>query len=231
MKTVPADGWVGGDARVTRGAWRLVANAVVVTIATIVSLPLLDLLSSPPPPTLTVRRVETVELPLPPPPPPPPAADLVRMPTPRPLPRLVEAPQTVATVAAPHLDLAPDLPAGIGDVAIRFPVATEAVLVAPDDLIFDVLDADSPPHPLGRLTPLYPPQARMRRVEGEVQVEFVVTADGAVTDAAVVYAEPAGVFEDAVLHTVRRWRFEPGVKDGRPVAVRVRQRMTFKLEE
>jgi len=231
MRGVPADLVVGGDARVTRGAWRLVANAVVVTIATIVSLPLLDLLSAPPPATLAVRRVDTVELPPPPPPPPPPVANPLRPPPPLPLPRLAEAPPRVAAVAAPLMALAPEMPTGIGDVAIRFPVATESLLVAPDDMIFDVLDADSPPHPLGRLTPLYPPQARMRRLEGEVQVEFVVTAEGAVTEASVVHAEPAGVFEDAVLHTVRRWRFEPGLKDGRPVAVRVRQRMTFKLDE
>ncbi|MFN3919007.1 MAG: TonB family protein [Methylohalobius sp.] len=80
-----------------------------------------------------------------------------------------------------------------------------------------------------RTPPLYPPEARSRGIEGKVVVEFTVTERGEVQDPAIVEASPPGVFEQAVLQSVRRWRFRPKEKDGKPIAVRARQPLEFKL--
>lgn len=82
-----------------------------------------------------------------------------------------------------------------------------------------------------RTPPLYPPQARSRRIEGTVVVEFTVTERGEVEDPAIVEANPPGVFEQAVLQSVRRWRFKPKEKDGKPIAVRARQPLEFRLRQ
>ncbi len=83
--------------------------------------------------------------------------------------------------------------------------------------------------PLVRTPPLYPPQAKRRGIEGEVVVEFSVTEAGKVKDPRIIESRPPGVFDRAVLAAVRRWRFKPKMKDGRPVAVQARQRLVFEL--
>lgn len=60
----------------------------------------------------------------------------------------------------------------------------------------------------------FPPAARDAGLSGSVVVRYRVTAAGAVRDAEVVSAEPAGVFEAAALKAVRGWRFRPGRKKG-----------------
>lgn len=80
-----------------------------------------------------------------------------------------------------------------------------------------------------RTPPLYPPEARSRRIEGKVVVEFTVTERGEVEDPKIVEANPPGVFDRSVLQSVRQWRFRPKEKDGKPIAVRARQPLEFKL--
>ncbi|MBL8257702.1 MAG: energy transducer TonB [Pseudoxanthomonas mexicana] len=57
--------------------------------------------------------------------------------------------------------------------------------------------------------PRYPPEALRSGTSGEVLVEITVGTDGAVTNARVVRATPARVFDREALNAVRRWRFEP----------------------
>ncbi len=80
-----------------------------------------------------------------------------------------------------------------------------------------------------RPPPWYPPEARSRRIEGRVVVEFTVTERGEVKDPVIVESSPPGVFDRAVLETVRRWRFHPKAQGGKPIAVRARQPLEFKL--
>lgn len=62
--------------------------------------------------------------------------------------------------------------------------------------------------------PVYPDQARIEGLEGYVEVEFEVGADGRVTHAQVTLAMPRGEFEQAALAAVRRWRLPPGTASG-----------------
>ncbi len=58
--------------------------------------------------------------------------------------------------------------------------------------------------------PAYPRNAMARRVSGWVEVNFSVDAAGRTRDVRVRNAEPPGVFDDAALAAVRRWRFAAG---------------------
>jgi len=58
-------------------------------------------------------------------------------------------------------------------------------------------------------SPRYPPEALRAGQSGEVQVEFTVAADGSVSNARVVRANPPRVFDREAVAAVRRWRFQP----------------------
>jgi len=57
--------------------------------------------------------------------------------------------------------------------------------------------------------PRYPPEALRSGTAGEVLVEITVGTDGSVTNARVLRATPARVFDREALNATKRWRFEP----------------------
>lgn len=77
--------------------------------------------------------------------------------------------------------------------------------------------ASATPVPVQMPAPRYPAQAARRGVEGVVRVRVEVGADGVPTDVAVVEGSGTRELDRAALEAVRRWRFRPGVADGRPV--------------
>jgi periplasmic protein TonB len=77
--------------------------------------------------------------------------------------------------------------------------------------------------------PDYPPDAYRSRSQGWVEVEFTVGADGSVSNAAVVNAEPSRVFNSAALNAIKRWTFKPKMDNGKAVDDRLRRRIEFKL--
>ncbi|HEX7043678.1 MAG TPA: energy transducer TonB [Burkholderiales bacterium] len=68
--------------------------------------------------------------------------------------------------------------------------------------------------PLVRIPPQYPPRAASRGIEGWVIVQFTITETGAVKDPKVVDAEPEGIFDEAALRSIVRWRYNPKVENG-----------------
>lgn len=83
---------------------------------------------------------------------------------------------------------------------------------------------------LSRTLPAYPGMARNRRVEGWVVVEITVDRNGHVRNPRVVQASPAGVFDQAAMDAIQRWRFKPARREGAPVEQRVRQKVNFRLD-
>jgi protein TonB len=87
------------------------------------------------------------------------------------------------------------------------------------------------PSPLaGNQTPKYPPQALRAGVEGSVSVRVEVDANGNATDVQVVErsGERSRDLDRAVTDAVRKWRFEPAMKDGKAVAGAVVVPVEFK---
>jgi TonB family protein len=111
---------------------------------------------------------------------------------------------------------------------------------AVDDTVLNKDDADALPTPtdeflvsqmpvvLSEVKPVYPPQAREARQEGAVVVDALIDASGSVRQAKVL--EGADVFRDSALVAIKQFRFKPALVEGRPVAVRIRYTLRFRLE-
>ena len=79
--------------------------------------------------------------------------------------------------------------------------------------------------------PTFPVSAREAGLSGWVDVQFVVKSDGLVSDVIITGAEPVGIFEQAAVDAVRRWRYKPAQRDGHAVDQRARLRMKFALDK
>ncbi|HWS26203.1 MAG TPA: TonB family protein [Xanthomonadales bacterium] len=77
--------------------------------------------------------------------------------------------------------------------------------------------------------PAYPSQARQRRVDGWVELEFAVSTDGKVDDIVVLGSEPPRIFDREAVRAAARWRFEPRRENGVAVATRLRKTVSFKF--
>jgi len=88
---------------------------------------------------------------------------------------------------------------------------------------------DVKPVPIERAEPQYPIELRRANVTGQVIVEFVITTKGKVVNAFAVRSTHSG-FESAAVTAVSKWRFQPGMKNGRHVNVRMQIPISFKLD-
>lgn len=77
----------------------------------------------------------------------------------------------------------------------------------------------TPPRAIFQPPPLYPAMLMAAKISGEVKVEFTIDANGDVKNPRVVKSTDAR-FEAAALEAVATWKFTPGSKAGRNVAVR-----------
>ncbi|HEY1875405.1 MAG TPA: TonB family protein [Steroidobacteraceae bacterium] len=83
---------------------------------------------------------------------------------------------------------------------------------------------------LRAIPPDYPPAAMAQRIAGSVTLEYSVDTRGEPRDIHVVEATPPGVFDQAAINAVKRWRYAPEVVDGKAVDVPgVRTRVRFEL--
>lgn len=95
--------------------------------------------------------------------------------------------------------------------------------------IFDPSALDQMAIPTIQMQPAYPEALRRRSVEGTALVEFIVDAKGNVHDPHCLEATHPD-FAWAAVDGVKKWRFQPGKKAGRPVATRLRQLIIFSLK-
>lgn len=128
-------------------------------------------------------------------------------------------------------ELAVAVPGGAPAIAIKLDLDPSLFGDGPPrgDLVFEAGALDTPPAARVRSEPPYPYRARQRGIEGEVRVRLLVKADGSVDNVEILSADPAGVFEEAVLQTVPRWSFSPGKIGGRAVASWVVTTVHFQL--
>ncbi len=97
---------------------------------------------------------------------------------------------------------------------------------------FSVGEGDGEYLPIYRVPPQYPQQALRDQVEGWVIVEFTIGKKGEVKDARVVKANPPGIFDNAALSAVRRFRFKARTIAGTPIEVKgVQNRIRFRLKK
>ncbi len=214
-----------------RWTWRVVLLAMLMTAFLFVLLPMTERISRGAEPDLQVREMTRVSVPPPLKPPPPPEVPLETNPISMdlPQPKLSLAVENPPPMKLP-VDLQPGLSGLRGVTQNSFQISGEGLAAGLSAGVFEIADLDTPPRPLVRVKPIYPPRARMRKIEGYVSVEFIVGVDGRVLDVKVVQSEPGDLFIPAVERALRGWRFEPGQYQGQAVESRVRQRIGFNLD-
>lgn len=94
--------------------------------------------------------------------------------------------------------------------------------------IFSVGGGVSAPRAIYQPEPEYSSEARQAKYQGTVVLSLVVGTDGNAHDVQVAHSLGLGLDEKAI-EAVQQWRFEPAMKDGRPVAVGVAVQVNFRL--
>lgn len=90
---------------------------------------------------------------------------------------------------------------------------------------------ESPPEVVKRVTPVYPEVAKKDSIEGQVIVQITIDESGKVIQAEVVQARPPGIFDQAALDAIKQWEFKPATADGKPIKVKMAQRIAFTLRK
>jgi TonB family protein len=86
----------------------------------------------------------------------------------------------------------------------------------------------TPPKILYQREPNYSDEARSRKIQGPVGLTVVVDPTGKVRNIKIV--RPLGLgLDDSAVATIGTWRFQPGTKDGQPVAVELYIGVDFHL--
>jgi len=94
------------------------------------------------------------------------------------------------------------------------------------DQAFSMADLDQKPRAVYQPAPTYPASLRSRKIDGVVTVLFVVDSNGRVTNAKVEKSsDPA--FDKPALDAVRKWKFDPAMKEGRKVSAKMRAPIRF----
>lgn len=76
----------------------------------------------------------------------------------------------------------------------------------------------------------YPAAARVERSNGFAMVQLVVSGEGAVTDACVLYVTPEGLgFREEALPYASQFRYRPGTRDGLPARILVNESLTWEI--
>jgi protein TonB len=82
----------------------------------------------------------------------------------------------------------------------------------------------------GNPHPRYPTLARSRGHEGRVLIRVSVLGNGRVGSARIASSSGHGILDRAALKAVKRWRFRPALRAGKPVAATVTVPVVFRLE-
>ena len=94
--------------------------------------------------------------------------------------------------------------------------------------LFHVGNGVSAPVAIYTPSPEFSEEARKAKYQGAVVLSGIVGVDGRVHEARVVRALGMGLDQKA-LDVIKLWKFDPGKKDGRPVAVEMQLEIDFNL--
>jgi protein TonB len=100
--------------------------------------------------------------------------------------------------------------------ATSLPVPTEEYLVS------------EMPSVLSEVRPDYPKEAREKKLEGIVSMDVLIDDKGLVRQVSII--EGPSLFREGAIKAMKRFRFRPARVDTKPVSVRIRYMLNFKLE-
>lgn len=79
-------------------------------------------------------------------------------------------------------------------------------------------------------SPVYPPDALRRGLEGLVLLRVTIGPDGRVTEVSVARSSGVRKLDESARDAVRRWKFEPAMRDGNTVEWTARLPVRFRLK-
>ena len=94
---------------------------------------------------------------------------------------------------------------------------------------FELSEVDTPPRVTRKAPAMYPFGAKRQGIRGKVLIRCLVGIDGVAGKHKILVSKPEGVFDEAALAALKRWRFKPGILAGEPVPTWVRVPFTFEL--
>jgi len=114
---------------------------------------------------------------------------------------------------------------------------TVADTAPPDSSAPPFIDVKSPPpditppkwDSLPHANPEYPKAARRYSEQGIVHITFTVLEDGSVIAPSITTSSGFADLDAAALEAVKTWRYQPAMKDGKPIAVRIETYIRFSL--
>ncbi|MBI5280970.1 MAG: energy transducer TonB [Candidatus Solibacter usitatus] len=106
---------------------------------------------------------------------------------------------------------------------------------------YKIGDGVSAPVPVYKTEPAYTQEAKDARIEGSIVLGIVVTVEGKVSEVRVLKTRliqrdsgkeaPSDLgLQEQAIKAVVAWKFKPGTKDGKPVAVAANVEMNFRLK-
>ena len=204
------------------GAWSM---GFVATIVLFLALPFFQLIS-------TVGNqdsgIVTVNMSKPPPPRPPveklpPPEEKTRKDDPE-----LKKEQPKLTLSQLELALNPGMgdASGGGDFTIDFQVNAMEEL----EMIFELSEVDRIPQVLYRVAPVFPYEMKQAGISGKVSLLFICDRKGRVRRVQ-VKSSSHREFEENAIRALREWKFEPGMKDGQPVNVRMLAPFNFNVTD
>lgn len=125
---------------------------------------------------------------------------------------------------------APEAAAAAPAAAAAESPATEPVQETVAEVSAEMLEPslDYPVRLISRTPIEYPEEARAAKIQGVVIVSLLIDENGQVMKAEAVHGNPKLV--QAALESVKRWRFEPELENGRPIVSRYTLPITFKIK-
>lgn len=100
-------------------------------------------------------------------------------------------------------------------------------LIEPE-FTYRIISTDQKPVPRSFFRPNYPEDLRLAKVEGTVILDFIIDPDGNVSSIEVIRSTHID-FTSAAIRALEAWKFQPGVRDGKPVHIGARVPIEFKL--
>lgn len=202
---------------------KVIIGALGLTLAFFLVLPLIQTLSKPPRTDLNVQSVDTAQLDTPDPPPEPEEEEE---------PEPEEEPPPELSEETPPLDLSQlelALNPGFGEGMMQgdFAVNLKTVAGGNDgvDALFSLSDLDQKPRVIYQASPVMTKDLR-KKAPGTVYVLFIVDKNGRVENP-IIQSSTDPVFERPVLNVIKKWKFEPGKRNGQAVRCRMRIPITF----
>lgn len=202
----------------------VIAGAMSLTLLFFLVLPLMQTLAKPPATDLVVMNVDTGNLEAP-----PPAPESEPEPEPEPEeapPELGDEPQQLVDLSMLEIALNPGVSGGWmeGDFAVKL---NTMISSQGDDAeaLFSIADLDQKPRAIYQPGPIMNEKLR-KGVGGTVYIIFIVNRKGRVQNPR-IQSSPDSIYDKAALNAIKKWKFEPGKRNGKPVRFRMRVPFTF----